>query len=191
MPAQEKNALYPSEHSDFPALVPNLQEAHVIQSPDFLLQQGSSFPWYSHELILVPEARSGSCTLSCTLARRPPKHHTAPSRGCTYAWIYWHRLVEKGGQPAVPCCGRLFLSRAHFRFFDVNAVAMVAPVPCEFACVFVTVGSLLGTGVTHIRPLWCGGSHQVPAPHYLTSVLVQRSFEGMFFLRYQGTEACG
>lgn len=40
----------------------------LVTSPEFLLQQGSSFPWYSRELILVPETRSESCTLSSTLA---------------------------------------------------------------------------------------------------------------------------
>ena len=39
-----------------------------VKTPDFLLQQGSSSLWYSRELMLVPEAGAGSCTLSSTLA---------------------------------------------------------------------------------------------------------------------------
>lgn len=91
-------------------------------------------------------------------------------------------LLIKVGSPqclAVTGCSS-GLSQAHFRFFDVNLVAMVAP----SAYVFVTVRSLLGIGVTHIRPLWCGGGHQVPAPHYVTSVSVTSEgvLRGCFFL---------
>lgn len=78
MSAHEKNALHPSEHSYIPVLVPNLQEGHLIQSLSnksrFSAAAASSFPWYSRELILVPEARSGSYTLSYTLAGAKTPH---------------------------------------------------------------------------------------------------------------------
>ena len=58
------------------------------------------------------------------------------------------------------------------------------------ACVFVAVGSLLGSGFTHIRTLWCGGGHK--SRHLIVSHLFW--FEGVlkgYIFGCQGTEAYG
>ena len=70
--AQEQNTRYPSEHPDTPVLMPASRRVVpfgvVGTTPDILLQQGSSSLWSCHELMLVPEARAGTYTLSGTLA---------------------------------------------------------------------------------------------------------------------------
>lgn len=76
----------------------------LVSTPDFLLQQSLLFPWCSHELMWVPEARVRICTLSSTLTRGKTPHP-------------WHvsllgmDLLSLAccGQPAVTCCHRLVL----------------------------------------------------------------------------------
>lgn len=68
----KKNALYPSEHSDTPVLVPTSPEGCVIRclsyNSRFPAATGLFIPWYSRELMLVPGAGAWSCTVSSTLA---------------------------------------------------------------------------------------------------------------------------
>lgn len=69
---RKKNALYPSEHSDTPDLVPTSPEGCVIRclsyNSRFPAATGLFIPWYGRELMLVPGAGAWSCTVSSTLA---------------------------------------------------------------------------------------------------------------------------
>lgn len=154
-----------------------------VITPDFLLQEGSSSPWHSCELMLVPEARAGSYTLSSTLARGKTLHgwHFSFSGLYLTPGFYRHRLVARSWaacsdllsqavpkgwvKPTLFCRLRLL--------FDVSLVAIVRSLLRVVLCMCfcrcgVTSGHWVHTRQSPVVWWWS----QVPAPCCLSSSVV-------------------
>ena len=124
--AQEKNALYPSEHSDTPVLVPTSREGRVIQH----LSKNSRFPAATGLLIPLVQPRADAGPRSRGWELLPFQHTGMRENTASLAFLILGAVptpgfivagvLREGGQPAVTCCHRLFLRAGSSPLFSLG-----------------------------------------------------------------------